>query len=297
MKNPALLCIIIQHSPSHKKTLNMASLNQAHATYNSSRVAAADQAEQQREQILWKLLLVTALTYLVWSDNVSIILGPVSYNETGGLPEGDRVKAAIFDFAPAEKKKKAKKLTEVEVALPANALNNVTFAIDPGFARRNGLATGEMESRLAKCREYVDRYATLACDEMRQYGIPASITLAQGLLESNAGDSKLSRKTNNHFGIKCFSKRCRSGHCANFTDDSHKDFFVKYAHAKGSYRAHSQFLKKSSRYRDLFELEPADYRGWARGLARAGYATDPQYGDKLIAIIQTLSLDRFDAGN
>ena len=275
----------------------MASLNQAHATYNSSRVAAADQTEHQREQILWKLLLVTALTYLVWSDNISIILGPVSYNETGALPEGDRVKAAIFDFAPAEKKKKAKKLTEVEVVLPANALNNVTFAIDPGFARRNGLATAEMESRLAKCRDYVERYAPLACDEMRQYGIPASITLAQGLLESNAGESKLSRKTNNHFGIKCFSKRCRSGHCANFTDDSHKDFFVKYSQAKGSYRAHSQFLKKSSRYRDLFELESTDYRGWARGLAQAGYATDPKYGDKLIAIIQTLSLDRFDAEN
>ncbi len=271
----------------------MASLNQAHATYNNGRVASADQADNQREQILWKLLLVTALTYLIWSDNISIIFGPVSFAETTEQSGGERVKAAIFDFSPG-KKKAAKKLTEVEVILPPNALNNVTFAIDPAFARRYGLETTEMEKRLAKCRDYVERYAPLAIVEMQQYGIPASVTLAQGLLESNAGESKLSRKTNNHFGVKCFSKRCKPGHCANFTDDSHKDFFVKYTNVKGSYRAHSQFLKKSSRYRDLFELESTDYRGWARGLTQAGYATDKQYGDKLIAIIQTLSLDRFD---
>lgn len=271
----------------------MASLNHAHATYNNSRVASADQSENQREQILWKLLLVTALTYLIWSDNISIILGPVSLAEPTELPGGERVKAAIFDFSSAQKKK-AKKLTEVEVVLPRNALNNATFAIDPAFARRYGLETTEMESRLAKCRDYVDKYAPLAIAEMQQAGIPASITLAQGLLESNAGESKLSRKTNNHFGVKCFSKRCKPGHCANFTDDSHKDFFVKYTNAKGSYRAHSQFLKKGSRYRELFELDATDYRGWARGLAQAGYATDPQYGDKLIAIIQTLGLEKLD---
>lgn len=272
----------------------MASLNHARTTYNNSRVAAAEQAEGQREQVLWKLLLVTALTYLVWSDNISIILGPVSLSEATEQAGGERVKAAIFDFS-AGREKKTRRLTEAEVVLPPGALNNVTFAIDPAFGRRYGIAANEMENRLAKCRGYVERYAPLAVAEMEQYGIPASITLAQGLLESDAGESKLARKTNNHFGIKCFSKRCKSGHCANFTDDSHKDFFVRYAQAKGSFRAHSQFLKKSSRYRDLFELEPADYRGWARGLAKAGYATDKQYGDKLIAIIQTLGLDRFDS--
>ncbi|MBV6438705.1 MAG: hypothetical protein EPGJADBJ_00329 [Saprospiraceae bacterium] len=274
----------------------MASLNHARTTYNNSRVTAAEQAENQREQVLWKLLLVTALTYLVWSDNISIILGPVSFSETTAQTAGEPVKAAIFDF-PATPKKGGKKLTEVEVVLPPNALNNVTFAIDPAFARRYGMTAAEMENRLVKCREYVERFAPLAVAGMEQYGIPASITLAQGLLESNAGESKLARKTNNHFGIKCFSKRCKSGHCANFTDDSHKDFFVRYASAKGSYQAHSQFLKKSNRYRELFELEPGDYRGWARGLEQAGYATDKQYADKLIAIIQTLGLERWDRGN
>ena len=271
----------------------MASLNHARSTYDNSRVAAAEQAEEQREQVLWKLLLVTALTYLIWSDNISIILGPVSFTEATEQPGGERVKAAIFDFSPGQKKR-SKKLTEVEVVLPPNTLNNVTFAIDPAFARRYGVKATEMENRLQKCRAYVERYAPLAVVEMQQYGIPASITLAQGLLESNAGESKLARKTNNHFGIKCFSKNCKQGHCANFTDDSHKDFFVKYTNAKGSYRSHSQFLKKGSRYKNLFELEPTDYRGWARGLGQAGYATDKQYGDKLIAIIQTLGLERYD---
>lgn len=273
----------------------MASLNHARTNYNDNRVAASEQAEEQRERLLWKLLLVTALTYLVWTDNISIILGPVSFAESTEQQDSQPVKATLFDFSSG-KKKSGRKLTEVEVVLPPNALNNVTFAIDPAFARRYSLPASEMASRLAKCRDYVEQYAPLAVEEMQQYGIPASITLAQGLLESNAGESKLTRKTNNHFGIKCFSKRCRSGHCANFSDDTHKDFFVKYANAKGSYRAHSQFLKKGARYKNLFELEPTDYRSWARGLAEAGYATDKQYGEKLIAIIQTLGLERYDKG-
>lgn len=272
----------------------MASWNHARATYDNSRVAAAEHAADQKEQVLWKLLLVTALTYLIWSDNISVIFGPVTLSEATESVDGESVRAAIFDFSSGQKKK-AKKLTEVEVALPRDALNNITFAIDPAFARRYGLAAPEMESRLTKCRDYVERYAPLAVVEMQQFGIPASITLAQGLLESNAGESKLARKTNNHFGVKCFSRRCRSGHCANFTDDSHKDFFVKYAQVKNSYRAHSQFLKKTGRYRDLFELGSTDYRGWARGLAKAGYATDKLYGDKLIAIIQTLGLEKYDS--
>jgi flagellum-specific peptidoglycan hydrolase FlgJ len=129
---------------------------------------------------------------------------------------------------------------------------------------------------------------------MRRFGIPASITLAQGLLESNAGDSPLVRKTNNHFGIKCFSKTCKRGHCANFTDDSHKDFFVRYDNAWSSYRAHSQFLKNTKRYAALFNLDPADYRAWAQGLEKAGYATDPLYAEKLVALIENLGLNRYD---
>ena len=128
---------------------------------------------------------------------------------------------------------------------------------------------------------------------MEKYGIPASIILAQGLIETNAGESRLSVRNNNHFGMKCFSKKCRKGHCSNFTDDSHKDFFRKYKTAWESYRAHSHLLN-AKRYRHLKKLGTKDYKGWAKGLRKAGYATDKRYAEKLINLIETLRLDKFD---
>ena len=128
---------------------------------------------------------------------------------------------------------------------------------------------------------------------MKKYGIPASITLAQGLLESNAGASKLARLNNNHFGIKCFSRNCKPGHCSNYTDDSHKDFFRKYKGAKESYRAHSLFLQRS-RYKHLHQLGTKNYKDWAHGLRKAGYATDKKYAPKLIKLIEVLKLDKYD---
>lgn len=139
---------------------------------------------------------------------------------------------------------------------------------------------------------YVKRFAKVAQGEMHKYGIPASITLAQGLLESNAGKSPLANKYNNHFGIKCFSKKCKKGHCSNFSDDSHKDFFRNYPTAWESYRAHSEFLQRK-RYQHL--LKASDYKIWAHGLVKAGYATDQQYGHKLIRLIEELELYRYDA--
>ena len=136
---------------------------------------------------------------------------------------------------------------------------------------------------------YIKRYADVAVSEMEKYGIPASVTLAQGLLESDAGESRLARINNNHFGIKCFSKDCSKGHCANFTDDSHKDFFRKYKSSWESYRAHSQLLM-GRRYRHLKKLGNENYRDWARGLKKAGYATDKHYAEKLINIIDELKL-------
>jgi flagellum-specific peptidoglycan hydrolase FlgJ len=140
---------------------------------------------------------------------------------------------------------------------------------------------------------YVRKYAPLAKAEMRKYGIPASITLAQGLLESNVGSSKLALENNNHFGIKCFSRTCRKGHCSNFTDDSHKDFFRIFGNVADSYHSHSQLLKQP-RYRSLFKLKRSDYRGWAKGLKKAGYATDDHYDEKLINLIEALNLFEYD---
>ena len=137
---------------------------------------------------------------------------------------------------------------------------------------------------------YIKRFAKVAKEEMHKYGIPASIKLAQGLLETNAGNSKLATNNNNHFGIKCFSKKCQKGHCSNFSDDSHKDFFRKFDTAWASYRAHSELLQ-NQRYR---HLKGEDYKTWAYGLSKAGYATDPAYGDKLIDLIEDLQLYAYD---
>ena len=150
------------------------------------------------------------------------------------------------------------------------------------------------EEKRKKQMKYVERFAKVAQSEMDKYGIPASITLAQGLLESNVGESKLAVRNNNHFGIKCFSKRCKKGHCTNFTDDSHKDFFRKYKSTWESYRAHSQLLKNGKRYSSLFKLRSSDYKGWAKGLKKAGYATDKYYAEKLINLIEDLDLDKYD---
>jgi hypothetical protein len=276
----------------------------ARTVYFKDSRAATESFEDKlfREPVLWKLLLLSALAYLVWSGKVSIVLNTGSPISAAGERVAHPIRASIFDqpaAAGAEiaalPKPAATRRPEVEIELPAGSLNNLTFAIDPGYAERHGIGAEEVEKRLAACTDYVGRFAPVAVAEMRKYGIPASITLAQGLLESNAGDSKLARKSNNHFGIKCFSKKCGKGHCVNFTDDSHKDFFIRYANIWGSYRAHSELLRGKASYRNLFDLGPGDYRGWARGLAAAGYATDKRYGDKLIALIQQLDLHRFDA--
>ncbi len=273
----------------------MARLQQVHTTYNSSRVGATETASGiwMQEQVLWKLVVITALAYLLWSDKISIVLGPVSDANT--VTTSQAMKASFLDIAAVEHPQKRTQPSEIHIKLAQGSLNNTTFVIDPDYARRYRIEKDEVRTRQSKCSEYVARFAPIAMAEMRKYGIPASIILAQGLLESNAGDSPLARTTNNHFGIKCFSRTCKKGHCANFSDDSHKDFFIKYGNAWSSFRAHSEFLKKTKRYRSLFQIAPTDYRNWAVGLEQSGYATDKQYAEKLLSLIQTLGLQRYDS--
>ena len=171
----------------------------------------------------------------------------------------------------------------------SNTYSNMTYHPKPKKVLSNA-----QRQKLKKQKAYVQRFKDVARSEMKKYGIPASITLAQGLIESNAGESSLSRKNNNHFGIKCFSRRCRKGHCSNFTDDSHKDFFRAYKTCWESFRAHSLLLKNGKRYKKLFRLHSDDYEGWARGLKSAGYATDKGYAQKLIHIIEELELYKYD---
>ncbi len=170
---------------------------------------------------------------------------------------------------------------------------NLSFILNPDAAEKYSVEEEEVNDKLTVCNNYVDRFASVAQSEMTKYGIPASIKLAQALLESDAGDSKLSLKHKNHFGIKCFSKQCKKGHCANFTDDTHKDFFRNFETSWESFRAHSLVLMKS-RYQPLFDLNIRDYRSWAKGLSKAGYATDPNYAKKLIMIIEALELYEYD---
>ena len=139
---------------------------------------------------------------------------------------------------------------------------------------------------------YIENYSLIAKEEMLQYGIPASITLAQGILESGAGRGELSAKSNNHFGIKCH--KGWTGGRVYHDDDKLQECFRKYKDPKYSFRDHSLFLTQRSRYNDLFKHKKDDYKSWAKGLKKAGYATDPKYPDKLIRIIETYDLFVYD---
>lgn len=141
-------------------------------------------------------------------------------------------------------------------------------------------------------QRYIDRYSSTAVEEMYRSGVPASITLAQGMLESNCGQSPLAVKGNNHFGIKCHSDW--TGKTMSVDDDRRGECFRVYSNPAESFSDHSDFLRYRSRYHFLFENEITDYKAWAYGLKEAGYATDPQYPAKLIRIIEENDLTRFD---
>ncbi len=161
------------------------------------------------------------------------------------------------------------------------------------FEKKDYFADDPSDDEEAKrVKAYVRRYKEVAKAEKEKYGIPASIKIAQALVESNAGTSSLSKKTNNHFGIKCFSRTCKKGHCSNFGDDSHKDFFRKYESVWESYRSHSKLLT-SGKYKALLEYGD-DYKKWARGLKELGYATASHYDNTLINLIEKYHLDELD---
>ncbi len=141
-------------------------------------------------------------------------------------------------------------------------------------------------------QEYIATYKDIAIREMNRTGIPASITLAQGILESGDGNSTLARKANNHFGIKCHGDW--TGKRVYHDDDAKNECFRKYRNADESFVDHSEFLVYRSRYRFLFDLKPDDYKGWARGLKKAGYATSPTYARRLIEIIEENELYMYD---
>lgn len=145
---------------------------------------------------------------------------------------------------------------------------------------------------VAQIESYIKQYSTIALEEMRVYKIPSSIIIAQGIIESRAGTSILATKNKNHFGIKCFRRDCARGHCSNYEDDHHKDYFKIYEREEESWRDHSKFLKQE-RYASLF-LCGSDYKAWARGLQKTGYATDINYAKKIIDVIEKYQLYQLD---
>lgn len=143
--------------------------------------------------------------------------------------------------------------------------------------------------------EYVEKYAEFAIEQQRKYGIPASVTLAQGILESANGKSQLSRECNNHFGIKANKSWLDAGgQYGLYTDDRPNEKFCKYASVGDSYEHHSQILRNSSRYAACFQLQPTDYKGWCRGLEHGGYATAGTYANSLISVIERMDLAKYD---
>jgi hypothetical protein len=160
------------------------------------------------------------------------------------------------------------------------------------FGGIESLAFGGLPQRNTR-QQYIDAMAQLAIQEMNEYHIPASITMAQACLESGDGNSTLAVEANNHFGIKCNSSW--KGPSVRKDDETSNECFRKYNTAIESYRDHSKFLTGGMRYQFLFDYEIKDYRKWAYGLKKAGYATDPQYPERLIKIIEEFQLDKLDA--
>ena len=175
---------------------------------------------------------------------------------------------------------------------PAPHISNLTLVLSPDYGKRKGLPASIIAAKKARVQNYLDRYAEAARNEMQEHGIPASITLAQGLLESNAGDSRLARQSNNHFGIKCRTK-CLGCTCRNYGDDTRYDMFRVFDSPAESFREHSKLLGYK-RYRKL-KTYGKDYKRWAKGLQSCGYATDKTYAEKLIKIIENLDLAKYDA--
>ena len=169
--------------------------------------------------------------------------------------------------------------------------------IDSNQKSKNGdeielQATSNVKTYEEEIKLYVASFHEIAKNSMKTHGIPASIILAQGILESGAGKGKLAQSANNHFGIKCHTGW--TGDSVKHDDDAEQECFRKYTQPSESYKDHSLFLTSRSRYATLFKLDKGDYQSWARGLKAAGYATDVKYPDKLIGLIERFELYKYD---
>lgn len=203
------------------------------------------------------------------------------------------------EYGDGDKKKKVTVITRSEIEkdkTPIVASKTISEKPNKPLLNKSEtetlVATSTITTTKNTIEDYITLYAPLAVESMKNYGIPASIKLAQGILESGSGNGTLCRTANNHFGIKC--KEEWTGESVAHTDDAPDECFRKYPSALDSYNDHSEFLANRSFYRNLFTLDKSDYKAWANGLKKAGYATDPRYPQKLISIIERYKLYEYD---
>ena len=247
----------------------------------------------------FKILLLALTAHILFQKDISIqfdmnAAGSSAFTNNSIVNDQNLVQSGAVNVLPANYKEKNATTTKKKVwkDRKPNDFSNLTFVLSPDYGERHNVDPAIVREKIQNCKNYVKTYRQIAINEMKEYGIPASITLAQGLLESNAGDSRLSVESNNHFGIKCKSK-CRGCTCRNYHDDDIYDMFRVFESPKESYREHSLLLN-GKRYSHLLDLDITDYENWARGLKKAGYATDKRYANKLIKIIEELQLYKYD---
>jgi flagellum-specific peptidoglycan hydrolase FlgJ len=232
-----------------------------------------------------QMVFICILLFFASHYNFNFSLTEESFGSSELAPkEGKSKMGAIFAALHGSFGRADTKAVQVKNDNRGNTYSNVSY-----WAGKRSTS----DEKKMKQLNYVTRFGKIAQTEMNKYGIPASIILAQGILESNAGQSSLAEQNNNHFGIKCFARNCKKGHCSNYTDDSHKDFFRAYASPWESYRAHSIMIV-NNQYRKLLKYGTRDYKNWAYGLKNLGYATDDHYAESLIRTIEDLDLHAFD---
>lgn len=245
--------------------------------------------------------VVMLLLYLVLTREISVSIDVQGRQAPGwsGLLSGN-AHGEFSDQTPLQTPlalggeasgKTATKATEQKIKKRSSDYGNLDFILQPELAHREHVPAAIVEQKYLVCQEYVEQYEELAKQSARLHGIPASITLAQALLESNAGMSKLAEESSNHFGIKC-RRKCIGCTCRNYSDDDRYDMFRVFEAAQESYKAHAMLLN-GPRYQHL-KKHGTDYKAWARGLSKAGYATDRNYAVKLVRIIETLRLHQYD---
>lgn len=192
---------------------------------------------------------------------------------------------------PVTQKKQPAKPAEKPV-LTSSSNNSSTIKSNNLGTQVELEATSNVKTYAEEIKAYVENYKDVAMSNMKNHGIPASIILAQGILESGAGKGKLALSANNHFGIKCHKEW--TGESVKHDDDAEQECFRKYELPSESYRDHSLFLTSRPRYSSLFKLDKGDYESWAKGLKAAGYATDVKYPEKLIGLIERFELYQYD---